>query len=58
MKDNIELKTRYEYQGHNGEKHIVVPIMYDPNTGKEYDIADIEDTNNVYSISKNKKTNK
>lgn len=58
MKDNIELKTRYEHQGHNGEKRIVVPIMYDPNTGKEYDIADIEDTNNVYSISKNKKTNK
>mgnify|MGYP003121669792 FL=1 len=37
------LRVRYEYQGFNGEKHIRVPIMYDPKTGFTYDIGDIYD---------------
>jgi hypothetical protein len=37
------LRVRYEYQGFNGEKHIRVPIMYDPKTGFIYDIGDIYD---------------
>ena len=41
LKDS--LKVRYEYHGFNGEKHIQVPIMYDPKTGLTYDIGDIYD---------------
>jgi len=37
------LRVRYEYQGFNGERHIRVPIMYDPKTGFTYDIGDIYD---------------
>jgi len=37
------LKIRYEYHGHNGERHVTVPIMYDPDTGITYDIGDIYD---------------
>tara|TARA_R100001530_G_scaffold19949_1_gene16750 strand:- start:360 stop:563 length:204 start_codon:yes stop_codon:yes gene_type:complete len=41
LKDKLEI--RYEYQGFNGEKHIRVPIMYDPDTGFTYDVGDIYD---------------
>jgi len=37
------LKVRYEYHGYNGERHITVPIMYDPKTGYTYDVGDIYD---------------
>ena len=35
-----KLKTRYENQGHNGIQEVIVGIIYDPETGKEYDVAD------------------
>ena len=37
------LEIRYEYHGFNGERHVKVPIMYDPDTGFTHDIGDIYD---------------
>jgi hypothetical protein len=39
----MKLVTIKENQGHNGEREVVTYITYDPNTGKEYDVADIYD---------------
>jgi peptidyl-tRNA hydrolase len=36
-----KLKTRYENQGHNGIREVIVGIIYDPETDKEYDVADL-----------------
>ena len=38
-----KLKVRYENHGFDGEKDIIVPIMYDPDTGNIYDVGDIYD---------------
>jgi len=54
MKNKIKLKTRYEDQGHNGERRVMVPIMYDPETGKEYDIADIYEVGNDINVHNSK----
>ena len=48
-----KLKTRYDNQGHNGIKEVIVGIIYDPETDKEYDVADLyelENTKDVYKI--------
>jgi len=49
-----KLKVRYEYHGFNGERHVKrVPIMFDPDTGKIYDVGDIYDIKgeeNVHGI--------
>tara|TARA_R110002051_G_scaffold188223_2_gene257682 strand:- start:972 stop:1121 length:150 start_codon:yes stop_codon:yes gene_type:complete len=47
----MKLKERRENQGYNGERQVIVSIMYDQNTGKEYDIADIYEmeNGNVYN---------
>ena len=49
-----KLKTRYENQGHNGIREVIVGIVYDPKTGKEYDVADLyemeNNNNNVCKI--------
>ena len=42
-RSNMKLVTKKENQGHNGEREVVTYITYDPNTGKEYDVADIYD---------------
>ena len=41
-----KLKTRYENQGHNGIREVIVGIVYDPKTGKEYDVADLYEMEN------------
>jgi len=41
-----KLKTRYENQGHNGIQEVIVGIIYDPETGKEYDVADLYEMEN------------
>lgn len=48
----MKLKERRENQGYNGEHQIIVSIIYDQDTGKEYDIADIYEmeNGNVYDI--------
>ena len=38
-----KLETRYENHGYDGEKSIIVPIMYDPKTGFTYDVGDLHD---------------
>ena len=43
VRNNMKLVTKKENQGHNGEREVVTYITYDPNTGKEYDVADIYD---------------
>ena len=51
------LEVRYENHGFNGEKSVIVPIMYDPKTGFTYDVGDfndIEKEEDVISIRKNK----
>ena len=48
-----KLKIRYENQVHNGIKEVIVGIIYDPETDKEYDVADLyelENTKDVYKI--------
>ena len=52
IKIKDRLQTRYEDQGHNGEKQLVVPIVYDPKTGFEFDVAEIHEmeVGNVYDI--------
>ena len=52
VRSNMKLVTKKENQGHNGEREVVTYITYDPNTDKEYDIADIHDMENkdVYNI--------
>jgi hypothetical protein len=48
-----KLKIRYENQGHNGIEEVIVGIIYDPKTDKEYDVADLyelENTKDVYKI--------
>tara|TARA_R100000656_G_scaffold109962_1_gene82008 strand:+ start:206 stop:382 length:177 start_codon:yes stop_codon:yes gene_type:complete len=49
-----KLKTRYENQGHNGIREVIVGIIYDPETDKEYDVADLyemeNNNNNVCKI--------
>jgi|TARA_R100001463_G_scaffold98225_1_gene152710 hypothetical protein len=48
----MRLKVKKEYQGYNGERKVIEYITYDPNTGKEYDVADIYEmeNDNVYNI--------
>ena len=41
-----KLKIRYENQGHNGIQEVIVGIIYDPKTGKEYDVADLYEMEN------------
>tara|TARA_R100000655_G_scaffold37794_1_gene72441 strand:+ start:514 stop:699 length:186 start_codon:yes stop_codon:yes gene_type:complete len=41
VRSNMKLVTKKENQGHNGERKVVTYITYDPNTGKEYDVADV-----------------
>jgi len=41
-----KLKTRYENQGHNGIREVIVGIIYDPETDKEYDVADLYEMEN------------
>ena len=41
-----KLKIRYENQGHNGIQEVIVGIIYDPETGKEYDVADLYEMEN------------
>jgi len=36
-----KFKTRYENQGHNDIREVIVGIIYDPKTDKEYDVADL-----------------
>ena len=43
VRKDMKLVTIKENQGHNGEREVVTYITYDPNTGKEYDVADIYD---------------
>lgn len=43
VRKDMKLVTIKEYQGHNGEREVVTYITYDPNTGKEYDVADIHE---------------
>jgi len=51
-----KLKTRYENQGHNGIREVIVGIVYDPKTGKEYDVADLyEMENNNNNVCKTDK---
>ena len=50
MKDKVKLETTYEDQGHNGERRVIVPIMYDPDTGNEYDVADIYEMENDVDV--------
>jgi len=51
-----KLKTRYENQGHNGIREVIVRIVYDPKTGKEYDVADLyEMENNNNNVCKTDK---
>ena len=51
-----KLKTRYENQGHNGIREVIVEIVYDPKTGKEYDVADLyEMENNNNNVCKTDK---
>ena len=49
---NMKLKERKENHGYNGERQVFVNIVYDPNTGKEYDVADVYEMENkeVYNI--------
>tara|TARA_R110002020_G_scaffold467176_2_gene690491 strand:+ start:128 stop:277 length:150 start_codon:yes stop_codon:yes gene_type:complete len=48
----MKLKERKENHGYNGERQVFVNIVYDPNTGKEYDVADVYEMENkdVYNI--------
>ena len=48
----MKLKTIKEYQGYNGERQVVTYVTFDPNTGKEYDVADIVEmeSEDVYNI--------
>ena len=41
VRKDMKLVTIKENQGHNGEREVVTYITYDPNTGKEYDVADM-----------------
>ena len=41
-----KLKTRYENQGHNDIREVIVGIIYDPETDKEYDVADLYEMEN------------
>ena len=53
LKQMNKFKIRYENQGHNGIKEVIVGIIYDPETDKEYDVADLyelENTKDVYKI--------
>ena len=52
VRKGMKLKTIREYQGHNGECQVVTYITFDPNTGKEYDVADIVEmeSEDVYNI--------
>lgn len=50
MKDKVKLETTYEDQGHNGERRVIAPIMYDPDTGNEYDVADIYEMENDVDV--------
>lgn len=52
VRSNMKLVTKKENQGHNGERKVVTYITYDPNTGKEYDVADVYEmeSKDVYSI--------
>jgi len=53
LKQMNKLKIRYENQGHNGIEEVIVGIIYDPETDKEYDVADLyelENTKDVYKI--------
>jgi len=53
LKQMNKLKIRYENQGHNGIEEVIVGIIYDPKTDKEYDVADLyelENTKDVYKI--------
>ena len=43
VRKDMKLVTIKENQVHNGEREVVTYITYDPNTGKEYDVADIYD---------------
>ena len=54
------LRTRREYHGHNGERHVSVPIVYDPKTGFEFDVAEIHEmeVGNVYDIKRTEVPNK
>jgi len=63
MKNNKikdRLQTRYEDHGHNGEKQVVVPIVYDPKTGFEFDVAEIHEmeVGDVYDIKRTEVPNK
>ena len=51
------LEVRYENHGFDGEKSVIVPIMYDPKTGFTYDVGDfndIEGEENAVSTEQNK----
>jgi len=52
VRSNMKLVTKKENQGHNGERKVVTYITYDPNTGKEYDVADVYEmeSKDVYNI--------
>ena len=50
MKDKVKLETIYEDQGHNGERRVIVPIVHDPDTGNEYDVADIYEMENDVDV--------
>ena len=50
MKDKVKLETTYEDQGHNGERRVIAPIMYDPDTCNEYDVADIYEMENDVDV--------
>ena len=50
MKDKVKLETTYEDQGHNGERRVIAPIMYDPDTGNEYEVADIYEMENDVDV--------
>lgn len=52
VRKGMKLKTIKEYQGYNGERQVVTYVTFDPNTGKEYDVADIVEmeSEDVYNI--------
>ena len=52
VRSNMKLVTKKENQCHNGERKVVTYITYDPNTGKEYDVADVYEmeSKDVYNI--------
>ena len=54
------LKTRKEYHGYNGERHVSVPIVYDPKTGFEFDVAEMHEmeVGNVYDTKRTEVPNK